>query len=188
MERDFRAVKKIPDIADKYETVVGHPGLAVDTIDMGELIKLNASVLPEDATDIGISWSLLSGLDSAIVSIDSRGFISGLASGTATAIATALDGSGVLGTFDIHVRGPVGVKAWSSMHLSLYPNPTTGALNIVSDQGQCSYSIWTILGQAVQKGEFNNRTSLQLESLEPGLYFMEIEAENARTIQRFIKQ
>jgi len=159
-----------------------------DTIDIGELIRLNATVLPEDATDIGIFWSLSSSLDSSIVSIDSRGFVNGLAKGAATAIASAIDGSGVKGVFDIHVRGPLGEKVLSPMQLSLYPNPTSGALNIVCDQGQCNYSIWTILGQEIQKGEFYGRTSLHLESLESGLYFIEIETDKVRAIRRFIKQ
>ena len=99
-----------------------------------------------------------------------------------------LDASGTRGSFDLHVRGPLGIKAVSSIQISLYPNPTTGALNIVTDQGLCGYSIWTILGQAVQKGEFNGNVNLQLESLEPGLYFLEIVADEGRSIQRFIKQ
>ena len=159
-----------------------------DTIDIAELIHLSAEVLPDSATEIGIAWSLSSTEDSTVARIDSRGFVTGLAEGSVTVLATALDESGIVGTYDLHVRGPVGIYPRESIQVSLYPNPSKGTLNIVSDQGYCSYTIWSILGQAVQKGEFYRHTSLKVGHLNNGLYMIEIATDRSREILRFIKE
>ena len=159
-----------------------------DTIDIGELIQLSATVVPDSATDIGVAWTLSSTEDSTFAHIDSHGYVRGLAKGSFTIHATAKDGSGVVGTYDMHVRWPVGIRQSEAIQISLFPNPTCTTLNIVTDQDHCTYTIWSIHGQAVQKGEFFNSTTLQVRQLNSGLYILEIGTDHQREVLRFIKK
>ena len=61
------------------------------SINIGDTKQLTASVLPENATNQKISWSIVSGGD--VVSITSEGSITALKAGTAVVRATSADGS-----------------------------------------------------------------------------------------------
>lgn len=61
--------------------------------------QVKAEVLPANATDKSLTWSITNGSDKAIV--NASGLVSALDNGTATVKAIANDGSGVFGTIDI---------------------------------------------------------------------------------------
>jgi hypothetical protein len=88
----------------------------------------------------------------------------------------------------MHVRWPVGIRQSEAIQISLFPNPTSTTLNIVTDQDHCTYTIWSIHGQAVQKGEFFSSTTLQVGKLNSGLYILEIGTDHQREVLRFIKK
>jgi len=69
---------------------------------VGEKLQLSASVLPENATNKQITWSISSGRTYA--SISSGGELTAIAKGTVTVKASAGDGSGVTATFQITVK------------------------------------------------------------------------------------
>ena len=71
------------------------------------MVALSAEVLPMNATDRSVTWSVVSG--SAIVSVDYDGYVSAKGyNGTATVRATANDGSGVYGEITLTVTGFTG--------------------------------------------------------------------------------
>ncbi|MBN2273765.1 MAG: Ig-like domain-containing protein [Bacteroidales bacterium] len=79
-------------------TVTGETGTSAITTDNGTL-QLDAAVLPSDATDKAVTWSITNGTGQAIIS--STGLVTAVANGYVTAKATANDGSGVYGTLVI---------------------------------------------------------------------------------------
>ena len=85
-------------------TVTGTGGVSLITI-LGGMLQLNASVLPSNASNPAVTWSISSGTDKA--SISSTGLITALNNGTAVARATANDGSGVFGTLTITISNQV---------------------------------------------------------------------------------
>ena len=91
-------VEKVPDVqAEKIEL-----SLDKTTINKGEIIQLNAKVLPEDAVDKKLTYSS-NNTNVAIVS--SSGKITGISSGKAT--ITAKTSNGVSSSIDITVYSPV---------------------------------------------------------------------------------
>jgi len=64
-------------------------------------LQLFADVLPEEATDKNVIWSVLN--FSGEASIDASGLLTGIVPGYVTAVATANDGSGTYGTLDIEI-------------------------------------------------------------------------------------
>ena len=72
-------------------SVTGAGGSASISADNGTL-QLSASVLPSNATNKTVTWSIANGTGEAI--INSAGLITAIANGTVTARATANDGQG----------------------------------------------------------------------------------------------
>jgi uncharacterized protein YjdB len=85
-------------------TVTGAGSASAITTDNGKL-QLSAAILPADASNKSVTWSISSGTDKA--SISSTGLVTALDNGTATARATAIDGSGVFGTLTITISNQV---------------------------------------------------------------------------------
>jgi len=64
-------------------------------------LQLNASVLPANATDKSVTWSIINGTGQATIS--PAGLVTAVSNGTVTARATAKDGSGVYGSLVITI-------------------------------------------------------------------------------------
>jgi len=84
--------------------VTGAGGLTTISTDNGTL-QLSADILPEDATNQNVSWSVTNGTGEATIS--STGLVRAVENGTVTARATANDGSGVYGTLEITISNQI---------------------------------------------------------------------------------
>ena len=71
------------------------------TLTEGEDLPLTATVRPDDATDMSISWS---SSNPSVATVDNTGKVTAVAPGTATITATANDGSGVSASCEIVVN------------------------------------------------------------------------------------
>jgi uncharacterized protein YjdB len=85
-------------------TVTGSGGATTITTDNG-ILQLSATVLPLNATDHTVTWSLVNVTGEAI--INSTGTVTAISNGTVKAVATANDGSGVFGALDILITNQV---------------------------------------------------------------------------------
>jgi uncharacterized protein YjdB len=83
-----------------YITITGEGGLSSITSDKGTL-QLIATILPSNATDQSVTWTISDGTGHAYVS--STGLVEAVTSGIVTVRATANDGSGVSGTINITI-------------------------------------------------------------------------------------
>ena len=72
------------------------------------ILQLTSSVLPSNATNKTVIWSLLNGTGQA--SINSSGLVTAISNGTVTARATSTDGSGVLGIIIITISNQENVE------------------------------------------------------------------------------
>ncbi len=89
--------QSIPVAAISVTSAAGEASISTDK----GTLQLNATVLPEDATNISVTWSIQDG--TGLASIDASGMVTAIANGTVTAMATATDGSGVYGTLLITI-------------------------------------------------------------------------------------
>ena len=85
-------------------TVSASGGTASITATNGTL-QLSASVLPANATDKSVTWSIINGTGQATIS--PTGLVTAVSTGTVTARATARDGSGVYGSLVITISNQV---------------------------------------------------------------------------------
>jgi len=85
-------------------TVAGSGGRSSITTDNGTL-QLIATVLPANATNKTVSWSLVNGNGQAIINTDGR--VTAIDNGIVTVSATAVDGSGFYGTLEITISNQI---------------------------------------------------------------------------------
>ena len=85
-------------------SVIGAGGATSITTKAGSL-QLSASILPSNATNKSVTWSIVNGTGQATIS--SSGLVTAIANGTVTARATANDGSGIFGTLIISITNQV---------------------------------------------------------------------------------
>ncbi len=92
------------DIPVSSITVTGASGATTITSDNGTL-QLTASVLPANATNKTVTWSVVN--ETGQATINSTGLITAVDNGTVTARATSTDGSGISGTLVITITNQV---------------------------------------------------------------------------------
>ena len=69
---------------------------------------------------------------------------------------------------------------------SVYPNPTTGVINIQSNTAIDSYIIYNQLGQVMKTGNDTNR--IDINSFPRGLYMLQITSGNSSVTKKIVKQ
>lgn len=90
----------IAPVAVETINVTGAGGATTIETDGGTL-QMNAEVLPANATDKSVTWSVTAGTGQA--TIDQNGLLTAVKNGTVTVKATANDGSGISGTQEITI-------------------------------------------------------------------------------------
>lgn len=71
------------------------------TVEKGKTLQMNAAILPENASNKNVVWSVVKGSGTATIS--TGGLLTGTGAGTVTVKAAAADGSGVQDTIEITV-------------------------------------------------------------------------------------
>jgi hypothetical protein len=76
----------------------------------------------------------------------------------------------------------------NSLQVRMYPNPVSeGVINIQSNiTSAATYKIYNTLGQVISKGNFSN--SIDVSSLQSGMYLLEINTEKQNITKRFVKK
>lgn len=116
--------------------------------------------------------------------------------GSTTAVTvTATDEAGnvTVCSFDILVDSTLSVtdSAFSNA-INIYPNPTSSTITITngSDAIVRSIAIVDVQGRVVSEvtSDITNETQIDFSDLASGIYFVQISADNSKTVKRVVKQ
>lgn len=80
---------------------------------------------------------------------------------------------------------PLGVKNFTTLDYSLYPNPTDGMVRIQSSAAVNGFTVFNMLGQKVLHGTSDE---IDMTTLEKGVYVVEIAFENTKVTSKIIKK
>jgi len=158
-------------------------------------LQMYADILPVDATNKTVTWSVING--TATAKISSNGLLSatGLANGngTVTVKAKANDGSNVEGTLLITISNQVqtDISNLNITNIQIFPNPTDGKLNIDFGgyaQDFVKLEIFNSEGKLVITKSFSDVTHLiSIELNESiGLYYLRLTTESSLIIRKFV--
>ncbi|POY35128.1 secretion protein, partial [Flavobacterium alvei] len=74
-----------------------------------------------------------------------------------------------------------------SSTILVYPNPTTGILNVTETSSTATYIIYNLIGQSIMKGNLSNNI-IDVSNITTGNYLLEITDNGNITSKRIIKQ
>ena len=85
-------------------------------------------------------------------------------------------------------EGNVGMDEKDENRLSLYPNPNQGQTSISLPEEECDIVMFNSLGQQVYSQQAKGLTTLNLEGLDSGLYFVTVKSANVVSTLKFVKE
>ncbi len=156
----------------------------------GGTLQLLATVLPTNATDNSVSWSVLNG--AAFASVNASGLVTAISDGTATLAATANDGSGISGFKTVTVSNQTAsITSTEVPDFSIYPNPTKNQLTISTQLMEVkSVEVIALNGQIMLRTNVNNTAvqTIDISDLETGVYWVKVHAAGGdQYIEKIIK-
>ncbi len=89
-------------------------------------------------------------------------------------------------TVSMNCNGTVGVNEYQLENMNIYPNPTLGLVNVKSKEKINTISISTILGKQVFFTEDFSANTIDLSSLDNGVYFINISTDKGIHIEKII--
>ncbi|RUA31175.1 MAG: hypothetical protein DSY76_01690, partial [Bacteroidetes bacterium] len=129
-------------------TVQGQGGVSTITT-AGGTLQMVATVLPTNATDNSVTWSVANVTGSA--TIDANGLLTAVGDGIVTVIAVANDGTSVTGSTDVTISNQTtGINEESTKQAIIYPNPTTDFINISSSKGISEILVRDLSGRLIK--------------------------------------
>jgi len=102
---------------------------------------------------------------------------------------TALSGCDNTTEQALYVDECVGIDVPAQADFAVYPNPSNGIVTMsVVEMGNYSVRIYNVLGTTLIEDEIyfnqNRKQTLNLQNLEGGMYFIEIQSDGAKQIQK----
>jgi hypothetical protein len=92
------------------------------------------------------------------------------------------------GNIKLVFGGSVGLDEDSVKVLSVYPNPNHGQFRLNLPEEDCDIVVFNSLGQQVHSQQAKGMTTLNLESLDSGMYFVTVKSEKAVNTLQFVKE
>ena len=71
---------------------------------------------------------------------------------------------------------------------AIYPNPNNGSFSINLPEEDCEVTVYNQLGQVMHQSKANGLTTLNLNSLAKGMYFVTIKSDSLNITQKFVKE
>ena len=136
---------------------------------------MDASVLPQNATDPSFTWSVT---PENLASISDEGLLKATGIGEVTVTATAADASGVTGTMDIVIAEKIsGINPISDPDkITVYPNPALNGNFIIEGTRNISLiELYDLTGRKVTGFSNFNRNSVNVSvNAKPGIYILKL--------------
>ena len=169
-------------------TVTAEDDVAEITTNEGTL-QFSAEVLPTDATDKSVNWSIIESTGTA--TINSSGLVTATGNGAVTVKATANDGSEIYGEMTISISNQsTGINDLNSAKLNVYPNPATDFLYLEFVQtDNFILEVIDMTGKVVISDKvYEKKERIDISELNDGLYFIKVTNQSESFVSRFIKK
>ena len=180
---DLLEASELHNLAGKYK---GQYGTPFDLQEMENIVGLNS----DSITHIRIV-DVIGSIDLAHSSRDSKGrlindpyptdFKNGewYTGGFDLEAVGLINYKGEIFLYDPYIQNPV-------FNYRVYPNPFSSNLNVLGVPEKANIRILNLSGTEIIKGKLNNQ-ELNLEELEPGIYFLEIAVNSDISRQKIVK-
>ena len=152
----------------------------------GDTLQLSAEVLPLDATNPDVTWSVQ---PDSLATIDQSGKLVAIADGMVTVTDTSEDGSGVTGTLEISITNQsISVEDIPEDRIRIYPNPAPeGNFTVTGLETIRQINILDLSGKRIAAYQ-NEGASVHVFHLEveSGIYFLELTDGKSRLYRKIV--
>ena len=83
--------------------------------------------------------------------------------------------------FVAKLTNPLSTKEFNNITVNVYPNPTNDIVNIETQETLQNYEVYNVLGQQLQKGNFNGNNQINLHGATAGTYFIKVTTTQGST-------
>jgi endo-1,4-beta-xylanase len=142
-----------------------------DTITTEETLQLTAVVIPENATNKEIQWSVI---PEGIATISTEGLLTPSLQGTVTVVAMATDGSEVSDSVEINILLPTRLSGHDNREFIIYPNPAVNGKFVIQGIGGITeIAILDMQGRKITEMSGLDHHSLEISlNVYPGTYLV----------------
>jgi uncharacterized protein YjdB len=179
------------EVIEVETIIVTSEGSATSIDTNGGTLQMYANVLPEEADDKTVTWSVSSLTGDATIS--ETGLLTAVADGEVQVKATANDGSGVEGTMIIDITNQDNTVTEIALAnlIEIYPNPTEGKffVQITNPTEDLTIQILNLYGQVVYNNEIpsgNENVAIDLSNNESGIYIIKLSNNSEYAIKRIV--
>jgi hypothetical protein len=153
----------------------------------GGTLQLSADVMPANAGEQDVIWSIVSGSDKA--TINSSGLVTATGNGTVVVRATANDESTLFDEFTITISGQLvtAIEAEVLAEVRVFPNPASDRIQIRSAQSVATLELRSTVGTlllAEDNREQLESVEMALDSVPAGLHLLVLRDREGRTAVR----
>lgn len=160
--------------------------VAAEIVGIGNTLQLVAIVNPEGLNQ-EVIWTVEEGEEYA--SVNENGLVSALAEGMVTVRATSVEDITKFGEIDIIITLSMSTGVLNNENIKLYPNPFTDIINIEIPSGEIfNIAVYDVLGKLVYSTTINEATALKFDSLDSGIYIMNLKGELTSQSIKIIKK
>ena len=91
---------------------------------------------------------------------------------------------------EIRFEKALGINDFFTENIKIYPNPATNRLTIlgINSEEISSINIYSVTGKLIKATMPNAINEINISSINNGIYFIEINSNNGKTIKKFIKE
>ena len=154
----------------------------------------NISSSPSYSGDSIISFSVAPAFPSGVSLNTSSGLISGIPSVVSSQTTYTITGSNTGGstnaTFTLTINKGTGINETDLISTAIYPNPTTGIVNISSSQAIDNIEVFDVTGKLVlshRNDTHQKHIELDLSAFGNGIYFIQTHNQNAeKTLNKVV--
>ncbi|MBL6662550.1 MAG: Ig-like domain-containing protein [Flavobacteriales bacterium] len=155
------------------------------SINLNGYLQMNATILPQNATNPLIAWTVVNNTGSAF--INDEGLLSPTSLGDVIVKAVAQDGSNLIGQETINITQAVGLTFDNNEITKIFPNPTSSSIYVQSSKDIEHISLFSIDGKLIMEEKQSNL--LNLNRLSNGSYLVKVNyLDKTSDIQLIMKQ
>jgi autotransporter-associated beta strand protein len=175
---------------NSFVAVTGITGVPTE-VAVGVPLDLWGTVMPENATNQDIVWSIQSAGTTGATIFGNTLFTNTLGTVVVTARITngLAIGSHYTTNFDIVVKTSTGLKDIASPVVRAYPNPTTGQLTIEDLQFTIeNIEVFDLYGKKMVNCKSSIANTIDISHLPAGIYLLRIDSGNKQTTLKIVKK
>lgn len=146
---------------------------SIDSLDMGDVQQLTATILPADATNPAVTWT---SSNPTIATVSSNGLINAILPGEVTITLSSDDNSTLTDALDLVVSDTTEIISGLSSeleHTSVYPNPASSKIILTNlPKGLVSIQFIDQMGRVIVDQKLNNDHEMDISFLDPGVFIV----------------